>query len=76
MAVRIGSSDHSIRFWDWKTGAQLTIINEAHKLDVMELAISPDEQQFVSVSLDGEVKMWNYKNNGTLLVRPSEVNPD
>ncbi|KAI9347040.1 quinon protein alcohol dehydrogenase-like superfamily [Obelidium mucronatum] len=55
-----GSSDTSIRKWDFKTGTEIAVL-QGHLTSVYELRLEDDDgqQELWSVSADKTVKRWN-----------------
>ncbi|XP_021732811.1 coatomer subunit beta'-2-like [Chenopodium quinoa] len=60
--VLTASDDKQIKLWDWEDWVcTRTFLGHSHY--VMQVAINPiDHNNFVSVSLDGSIKIWNLDN--------------
>ncbi|KIK95917.1 hypothetical protein PAXRUDRAFT_126541, partial [Paxillus rubicundulus Ve08.2h10] len=52
-----GSSDYTLRIWDWKTGAAQVL--SGHTGTVQDVDVSPDGKMIVSGSEDSTVNLWN-----------------
>ena len=60
-----GSSDKTIKIWDFKTGKCLNTL-EGHSYSVNSVAISPDGKYIVSGSYDKTIKIWDFKTGKCL----------
>ncbi|KAK5635064.1 hypothetical protein RRF57_010776 [Xylaria bambusicola] len=56
-----GSSDHSVRFWDPRTGCPVLTI-WGHTNTVISAAPSPTGGLFATGSLDGTARIWSYRS--------------
>ncbi len=59
-------SDGVIKFWNSATGAEVSIIPDAHQKPIHSLVIH--KNRLVSASLDGTVKVWSLEKDHNLLM--------
>ena len=59
-----GSADETIKIWN-KSGKLINIL-QGHTRPITSLSFSPDEKYLASTSIDGSIKLWDYKK-GKLL---------
>jgi WD40 repeat protein len=52
------SADHSVRVWDSNTGTLWKTIEDAHESDITDVAASPANDTFCTVSADGLGYVW------------------
>ena len=52
------SADHSVRVWDSNTGTLWKTIEDAHESDITDVASSPANDTFCTVSADGLGYVW------------------
>jgi WD40 repeat protein len=52
------SADHSVRVWDSNTGTLWKTIEDAHESDITDVAASPINDTFCTVSADGLGYVW------------------
>ena len=52
------SADHSVRVWDSNTGTLWKTIEDAHESDITDVAASPVNDTFCTVSADGLGYVW------------------
>jgi len=57
------SGDQTCILWDVETKTPKNIFND-HQGDVMSVALFDHNAQFVSGSVDGTAKLWDYRQNG------------
>lgn len=61
------SDDHYIKLWDLEKDWICGQIFEGHSHYVMQVVFNPkDHKNFVSVSLDGSIKIWNLSNSNPI----------
>jgi WD40 repeat protein len=68
-----GSSDCSIRIWDFAFGGEVCPPLMGHTLSVTSVAYSPDGKQIVSSAFDGTVGLWDARTGAVLHMRPVEA---
>jgi len=56
-----GSSDKTIKLWDWTTGKEIMTLN-GHSSGVLAIAFSPDGRLLASGSGDKTIKLWQLPN--------------
>jgi WD40 repeat protein/predicted Ser/Thr protein kinase len=62
-----GSSDRSIRLWDFERGSRILTIAPAHSGAVQALAISPDGRLLASGSEDNTIRIWDLYSGARIL---------
>jgi len=62
-----GSWDGTVRIWDLRTGAQLSVL-EGHAYDVTSVAYSPDGNTLASGGYDGTIRLWDVRTGEQLSV--------
>jgi WD40 repeat protein len=62
-----GSSDRTVRVWEYATG-QLKHNLEGHQKSLSAIAVTPDSKQLVTVSHDSTVRVWNLETGALRLV--------
>jgi eukaryotic-like serine/threonine-protein kinase len=71
----ISADNALLRIFDVQTGNQLGILR-GHKDSVLDLAFSPDGSRLVSGGMDGQIRLWDWKNQRpTLTLRGHQVSP-
>lgn len=56
--VVTGSSDRTVRLWDFASQKELSILR-GHTADVTSVAFSPDGKQIISGSMDNTLRLWD-----------------
>jgi WD40 repeat protein len=72
--VVTGSSDHTARIWDAKTGASLAVL-ESHTDSIEIAAWSPDGLRIVTASPDNTARIWDAKTGVSLVVLRRHMMP-
>jgi len=71
-----GSWDGTIRLWDVKTGAELTVLR-GHEGEISSVALSPDGRILASGGEEQDIRLWNVANGKQQVVlrgHQSQVN--
>jgi len=55
--IACGSSDNSVRVWEFETGKLIHMIT-GHQYSVYDLVITPDSRFIISISFDSTIKIW------------------
>jgi WD40 repeat protein len=57
--------DNSLRLWDVETGEQIQIF-EGHTDILVDVKVSPDGRQVLSVSMDGSMRLWDLESGAEI----------
>jgi guanine nucleotide-binding protein subunit beta, other len=60
--ILTGSGDMKLCIWDLEAGKKTFEVNAAHAGDVVSISISPDNNQFVTGSVDRTCKLWDVRD--------------
>lgn len=60
--ILTGSGDMKLCIWDLEAGKKTQEVNAAHAGDVVSISISPDNNQFVTGSVDRTCKIWDVRD--------------
>lgn len=59
LTIASGSSDHTVRLWDGRTGKLLVQPLRGHTDSVMSITFSPDSRLLASASADKTIRIWD-----------------
>ena len=69
------NTDNEIKIWDWRSGKSKTVITNAHKHRVEDIAVTPDTQRAITCSLGGSAKVWELPTGKLEYVFPHDEFP-
>ncbi|KAJ6238485.1 hypothetical protein M0813_25708 [Anaeramoeba flamelloides] len=70
--ILTGDSLGKIILWNLKSSSIIKQFNQ-HELKIISLIVFPDEKQFISLSKDKTIRIWNIQNNSSQLIKLDHV---
>ncbi|KAJ3438149.1 wd repeat-containing protein [Anaeramoeba flamelloides] len=70
--ILTGDSLGKIILWNLKSNSIIKQFNQ-HELKIISLIVFPDERQFISLSKDKSIRIWNIQNNSSQLIKLDHV---